>query len=85
MASKVAIGIRRETAMNRLKEQMERLFGEEFILPTQGRDHELMHAIQLEYIANHLEKQDMELAVVAQAPAPKATRGKRGKRANANH
>jgi hypothetical protein len=69
MASKTAIGIRREMAMNKLHRVMDEMFGEGFTLPTQGRDADLLHAVQLEYIADYLECQAQGVVIpVGDAP-----------------
>lgn len=57
MAAKSAIGIRRLMAVEKLIQAMSDLFGEGFILPTQGRDPDLLHAVQLEAIADFLAAQ----------------------------
>ena len=71
MATKTAIGIRREMAMAQLQRVMDELFGEGFTLPTQGRDPDLLHAVQLEYIAGYLdcEAQKRQQAVEYTPPA----------------
>lgn len=46
--------------MKNLHRVMHEMFGEGFTLPTQGRDPELLHAVQLEYIAGYLDCQAQE-------------------------
>lgn len=54
MASKVSIAIRRNAAIARIEEAIRALYGEDFKLPIQGRDVDLVHALQLEAIADRL-------------------------------
>lgn len=60
MAAKSAIGIRREAAIRRLNE----LLGDDFVLPMQGKDPDLLHAVQLEAIADFLAARQQSPAFV---------------------
>ncbi len=57
MAAKIAIAMRTQAATKRLNQVMTALYGEGFVLPTRGKDAGLLHAQQLEAIAEFLEAQ----------------------------
>lgn len=57
MAAKSAIGIRRETAIREIQEATASLFREAVDLPTQHKDSDLLHVLQLETIADYLKAQ----------------------------
>jgi len=55
MAAKSSIGMMREAAIAKLQSVLSEMYGEDFTLPTQGKDTDLLHAQQLAYIADYLE------------------------------
>jgi hypothetical protein len=55
MAAKSSIGMMREAAISKLQSVLSEMYGEAFVLPTQGKDTDLLHAQQLCYIADYLE------------------------------
>ncbi len=67
MASRTSISIRINAAIEDIESAVRALFGEEFKLPTQGKDIELVRATQLEAIAGKLKS-----AVVHQPTALEA-------------
>jgi hypothetical protein len=54
MASRTSISIRINAAIEEIETAVRALYGEEFKLPTQGKDIELVRATQLEAIASKL-------------------------------
>lgn len=57
MAAKSAIGMMRNSALERIEKALPG-----FIMPTQGRDPDLLHAQQLEAIADWLEEHQAPIA-----------------------
>lgn len=79
MAAKSSIAIRRNAAIARIEQSISVLSGGGFTLPTQGRDPDLVYALQLETIADWIETHVSEVVppvvlAEAKAPAKKAKR-----------
>ncbi len=69
---------------NAVLSELVALLGDGFVLPTQGRDPDLLYVVQLEAIRDHLKAKASNVIPFAASETTEEAQPKKVKRANAN-